>query len=63
MTNISVVKNFFIDNYPYIYLSDIPDKDIIEFLNKPYIIKKPLIQQMNSLYDYVTSQDLVDIQE
>lgn len=50
-------------HYPYVNIQAIDPSIITEYLNRPYIVGRPLAQQMDCLYDYILSNNLTDIEE
>jgi hypothetical protein len=60
---IEQVKKYFRDNYPYVYLEDISDKTILEYLENGWVLNVPFERKMDLLYDYILSQDLCGVDE
>ena len=57
------VKKYFRDNYPYVYLEDVSDKTILEYLENGWVLNVPFERKMDLLYDYILSQDLCGVDE
>jgi hypothetical protein len=66
---LTATKEWFRENYSYVELQQLPDIEIISFLNLSHVqfnndgSPTTFSMKMNLLYDYVVSQDLVDVQE
>jgi hypothetical protein len=60
---IEQVKKYFRDNYPYVYLEDVSDKVILEYLENGWVLNVPFERKMDLLYDYILSQDLCGVDE
>ena len=66
---LTATKEWFRENYSYVELQQLPDIEIIAFLNLSHVqfnndgSPTTFSMKMNLLYDYVVSQDLVDVQE
>jgi len=60
---IEQVKKYFRDNYPYVYLEDISDKTILEYLENSWVLNVPFERKMDLLYDYILSNDLCGVDE
>jgi hypothetical protein len=60
---IEQVKKYFRDNYPYVYLEDVSDKTILEYLENSWVLNVPFERKMDLLYDYILSQDLCGVDE
>jgi len=66
---LTATKEWFRENYSYVELQQLPDIEIISFLNLSHVqfnndgSPTTFSLKMNLLYDYVVSQDLVDVQE
>jgi hypothetical protein len=60
---IEQVKKYFRDNYPYVYLEDVSDKTILEYLENGWVLNVPFERKMDLLYDYILSQDLCGVDE
>jgi hypothetical protein len=60
---IEQVKKYFRDNYPYVYLEDISDKTILEYLENGWVLNVPFERKMDLLYDYILSQNLCGVDE
>jgi len=57
------VRDYFRQNYGFVYFDDISDSFIEEYLSRPYIVDLSFEIQMNYLYDAVMSQLMVDYDE
>lgn len=57
------VRGYFDINYPYVDLGMISNDTIYNFLNQGYIVNLSFERQMDSLYDYILSQGLCDVEE
>jgi hypothetical protein len=66
---LTATKEWFRENYSYVELQQLPDIEIISFLNLSHVqfnndgSPTTFSMKMNLLYDYIISQDLVDVQE
>jgi hypothetical protein len=66
---LTATKEWFRENYSYVELQQLPDIEIISFLNLSHVqfnndgSPTTFSMKMNLLYDYIVSQDLVDVQE
>ena len=60
---IEQVKKYFRDNYPYVYLEDVSDKTILEYLENGWVLNVPFERKMDLLYDHILSQDLCGVDE
>jgi hypothetical protein len=60
---IEQVREHFSKNYPYVYLEDISDRVIRDYLDMGYVRDLEFEMQMNLLYDYVLSQNLTGVEE
>jgi hypothetical protein len=64
---LNATKEWFRKNYSYVELEQLPDIEIISFLNLSHVqfnhdgSPKTFSSKMDLLYDYVVSQDLVDV--
>jgi len=64
---LTTTKEWFRTNYSYVELEQLPDIEIISFLNLSHVQFNPdgspttFSKKMDLLYDYVVSQDLVDV--
>ena len=56
-------RDYFRQNYGFVYFDDISDSFIEEYLSRPYIVDLSFEVQMNYLYDEVMSQAMVDYDE
>ena len=57
------VREYFEKNYPYIYLEDISDKAILDYLENGWVLNVPFARKMDLLYDYILSQNLTEVEE
>jgi len=57
------VKKYFEKNYPHVYLEDISDRVIRDYLDMGYIRDLSFERKMDCLYDYILSQGLCGIDE
>lgn len=60
---LSKVKEYFEKNYPHVYLEDVPDTTITNYLENGWVLNVPFERKMDLLYDYILSQDLAGVQE
>ena len=60
---IEQVKKYFRDNYPYVYLEDVSDKTILEYLENGWVLNVPFERKMDLLYDYILYQNLCGVDE
>jgi hypothetical protein len=60
---IEQVREYFSNNYPYVYLEDISDKVILKYLENGWVLNVPFERKMDLLYDYILSQDLCGVDE
>jgi len=60
---IEIFRELFHEEYPYAELSQLPDKKLSAFLEQKYIKDSTIEMQINFCYDFILSQQLVDIQE
>ena len=60
---IEQVREYFSNNYPYVYLEDISDKVILKYLENGWVLNVPFERKMDLLYDYILSQDLCGVNE
>jgi hypothetical protein len=60
---IEQVREYFSNNYPYVYLEDISDKVIRDYLEMGYIRDLSFERKMDCLYDYILSQNLTEVDE
>lgn len=60
---IEQVREYFRVNYPYVYLEDISDKVIRDYLEMGYVRDLSFERKMDLLYDYILSQDLCGVDE
>ena len=64
---VKLAREFFRENHPYIALDQLTDLQLNSFLNLSHVMfnsdgsPTSFAHKMNLLYDYVVSQDLVDI--
>jgi hypothetical protein len=64
---LKTTKEWFATNYSYVELEQLPDMEIISFLNLSHVqfnsdgSSTTFPMKMNLLYDYVVSQGLVDV--
>jgi hypothetical protein len=56
-------RAYFEKEYGYVNLGAVEDKIMIEYLHRDYIKNLPEGNQMFYFYDYLISQNLVDVQE
>jgi hypothetical protein len=57
------VRGYFRENYGHIDLWPLSNDVIYDFLNQGYIVNLSFERQMDSLYDYILSQGLCDVEE
>lgn len=57
------VKEYFEKNYPYVYLEDISDRVIRDYLDMGYVKDLSFERKMDCLYDYILSQGLCGVDE
>lgn len=57
------VKEYFEKNYPYVYLEDISDRVIRDYLDMGYVRDLSFERKMDCLYDYILSQGLCGVDE
>ena len=57
------VREYFRNNYPYVYLEDISDETILRYLECGWVLNVPFERKMDLLYDYILSQDLCGVDE
>ncbi len=60
---IEQVREYFSKNYPYVYLEDISDRVIRDYLDMGYVRDLSFEMKMNLLYDYILSQNLTGVEE
>jgi hypothetical protein len=60
---IEQVREYFNNNYPYVYLEDISNGVIRDYLEMGYIRDLPFERKMDCLYDYILSQNLTEVEE
>ena len=60
---IEQVREYFEENYRHIYLEDISDKAILDYLENGWVLNVPFERKMDLLYDYILSQDLCGVDE
>ena len=60
---IEKVREYFRENYPYVYLEDVSDRVIKNYLENGWVLNVPFERKMNLLYDYILSQDLAGVEE
>jgi hypothetical protein len=60
---IEQVKKYFRRCYPYVYLEDVSDKVILEYLENGWVLNVPFERKMDLLYDYILSQNLCGVDE
>lgn len=64
---LTATKEWFRNNYSYVALHQLPDMEIISFLNLSHVqfdydgSPKTFAMKMYLLYDYIVSQDLVEV--
>ena len=64
---LTATKEWFHTNYSYVELGQLPDIEIISYLNLSHVqfnhdgSPTTFAKKMDLLYDYVVSQDLVDV--
>ena len=56
-------REYFRRNYSHVNIQGVDDPTIQEFLDREYVSKLSLPQQMNLMYDYILSQGLTEIEE
>jgi len=60
---VAEVREYFDSEYPYVDLEMLSNDTIYDFLNREYIVNRLFKAQMDSLYDYILSQDLCGVEE
>ena len=60
---IEKVREYFRENYPYVYLEDVSDRVIKNYLENGWVLNVTFERKMNLLYDYILSQDLAGVEE
>jgi hypothetical protein len=60
---IEQVREYFRVNYSYVNLDELTDVFIRKYLEQSYLERLSFEMKMNCLYDYILSNDLVEVVE
>lgn len=57
------VREYFRVNYSYVNLAGLTDVFIRKYLENDWVLNVPFERKMDLLYDYILSNDLVEVEE
>jgi hypothetical protein len=60
---IEQVREYFRVNYSYVNLDELTDVFIRKYLENGWMLNVPFKRKMDLLYDYIISNDLVEVEE